>query len=562
MGKRKAPKSTQLDVTPRPPAPEDFNKYITERFGLPKVINNSNYELILVILQKTLTNVLGIQLTDACIVHSVNRDEDGDVMFGDMWLELNGVWIGDKKNFSRIYRDQLREGNGTLKLKLKVCRLNCKQKMDFNRLPMDMLPRREYCYHIALVYGIPGMHLTLGLKAINGKIFVSAITEETLGKMSFAVGDSILEVERQIVVNIGDTYELIKSFLKSQGVVTCVVERADSESANFYVREAIRTEKGNREERMNKDVEKICRRERRRMIREPNLRPTSILRKPKRGHSSRRIKYNSKDTIVDISADINPKLLQPVPSRNIVPIDTILAPGRSAEAILSEISSEMSSMKAESDAGSNRCPRKNRFPPGPRLKKSATSVTGKTTTTTESKILPPGQTPPGSPACNKKMHQVVKRKKKTGTGTITVTATITTTSVESKSKEMVNLAGKSVVTKDATKDMASAPEKSSVTPLSARRNASLRKKPSINTVKTAEATKPDPKPTDTNTNPTTRKSKSKTDSSSSRRRSKPKESSRRGESESRKTKSSHKDSNDTDSRKRKSTKQEKSRSKE
>ena len=67
--------------------------------------------------------------------------------------------------------------------------------------------------------------------------------------------------------------------------MTCVVERADSANASFYVREAIRSEKNlMKDERLQKDVEKICRKEKRKLLREPNPQPgKSILKETKIG---------------------------------------------------------------------------------------------------------------------------------------------------------------------------------------------------------------------------------------------------------------------------------------
>ena len=242
-------------------------------------------------------------------------------MFGDLWLELNGTWLENKTHFTQIYRKLKKEPNGSHKLKLKIARLLWKWSMPEDRMPMDIIPRKEFKYHLAVLYGIPGMHLTLGLKAINGKvsflqrfgssifnngfgfqIFVSGVSEETLGRMAFAVGDSILDVERSMVSNITEAYEKIKLRLKSHGIgmshflyvfsvlnfylftVTCVVERADSNNASFYVREAIRSDKNlYKEERLNKDVEKICRKEKRRLLREPDAQPAKGILKVNKG---------------------------------------------------------------------------------------------------------------------------------------------------------------------------------------------------------------------------------------------------------------------------------------
>uniref|UniRef100_A0A914YX59 PDZ domain-containing protein n=1 Tax=Panagrolaimus superbus TaxID=310955 RepID=A0A914YX59_9BILA len=219
------------------------------------------------------STTLGIQLNDSCVVNSVNR-EDVDVIFGDLWLEINGIWLEDKKHFTEIYRKMKRETNNSIKLKLKIARLLWKQNLPEDRMPMDILPRREYKYHLALIYGIPKMHLTLALKAINGKVFVSGVSEETLGRMAFSVGDAILDVNNCMVGSITGAYELLKQHLKAHGV----------------------------------------------------------------GKSH--VTFKPTHDVVHINADINPLLLQPVPSHNFLPTDTLLAPGRSAESILSDLSSE------------------------------------------------------------------------------------------------------------------------------------------------------------------------------------------------------------------------------
>lgn len=98
--------------------------------------------------------------------------------------------------------------------------------------------------------------------------------------MSFAVGDSILDVDNHVVFTIADTYEYLKKQLKKKCVATCLVERADAEDSKYQVREALRSEKNlQKNERMSKDVEKICRKERRKILRSPEITPIkSILR--------------------------------------------------------------------------------------------------------------------------------------------------------------------------------------------------------------------------------------------------------------------------------------------
>uniref|UniRef100_A0AC34GVU2 PDZ domain-containing protein n=1 Tax=Panagrolaimus sp. ES5 TaxID=591445 RepID=A0AC34GVU2_9BILA len=320
----------------------ELDEKVTEKFGLPHLLNDKNYELFHIEIETTFGNKLGIQLNDSCVVNSVNR-EDVEVIFGDLWLEINGLWLEDKRHFTEIYRKMKREANNSLKLKLKIARLLWKQNLPEDRMPMDILPRREYKYHLAVIYGIPKMHLTLALKAINGKVFVSGVSEETLGRMAFSVGDAILDVDNCMVGSITGAYELLKQNLKQHGVVSCVVERADSKNANFYVLEAIRSEKNpHKEERLNKDVEKICRREKRKNFRGEEIQASKSIIKGKNSKSYKTIHVAFKPThdVVHINADINPLLLQPVPSHNVLPTDTLLAPGRSAESILSELSSE------------------------------------------------------------------------------------------------------------------------------------------------------------------------------------------------------------------------------
>lgn len=94
------------------------------------------------------------------------------MLFGDLWLELNGTPLENKKHFSSLYR-KLGRSNDKFILNLKIARLICRHKMldeDMKRLPIDITPSRNFKYHKALVYGVPGLHLTLGLKAINNKV--------------------------------------------------------------------------------------------------------------------------------------------------------------------------------------------------------------------------------------------------------------------------------------------------------------------------------------------------------------------------------------------------------
>uniref|UniRef100_A0A914Q8G8 PDZ domain-containing protein n=1 Tax=Panagrolaimus davidi TaxID=227884 RepID=A0A914Q8G8_9BILA len=335
-------KSHHSSIKINGPISPALERQITQKFGFPQPLNSKNYEMFHIEIEKPLGQYLGIQLTDSCVVHSVNRD-DVDVIFGDLWLEVNETWIEDKKHFTEMFRKMKKDANGSIKLKIKIVRLLWKQNLPDDRMPMDILPRREYKYHLAIIYGIPKMHLTLALKALNGKVFVSGVSEETLGRMAFSVGDAILDVDNCMVGSITSAYELLKQNLKANGIVSCVVERADSKSANFYVLEAIRSEKNpHKEERLNKDVEKICRKEKRKNFREPDVQASKGIIKGQNSKSYKAIHVTFKAThdVVHINADINPTLLQPVPSHNVLPTDTLLAPGRSAESILSELSSE------------------------------------------------------------------------------------------------------------------------------------------------------------------------------------------------------------------------------
>uniref|UniRef100_A0AC34R9G9 PDZ domain-containing protein n=1 Tax=Panagrolaimus sp. JU765 TaxID=591449 RepID=A0AC34R9G9_9BILA len=148
-----------LTVVAEPTDPET-DKLVTSGFGLNNSLTSYNYQLFTIQLERDNDESLGIHLTDSLVVCSVNR-ENVDVLFGDLWLELDGVPLKNKRHFAKLYFKMTDKPKSRVILKLKIARLICRFKLqddEIKKLPVDVTAtNRHFKYHKALVYGIPGM---------------------------------------------------------------------------------------------------------------------------------------------------------------------------------------------------------------------------------------------------------------------------------------------------------------------------------------------------------------------------------------------------------------------
>uniref|UniRef100_A0AC34QT92 PDZ domain-containing protein n=1 Tax=Panagrolaimus sp. JU765 TaxID=591449 RepID=A0AC34QT92_9BILA len=141
----------------------------------------------------------------------------------------------------------------------------------------------DYSYFVVNIEKMGKIHLGLGIRDFNGKVFVNRTDENSLAAFNFLVGDSILDVNGEKVQNIVQVQKKVVESLKKHGSASCVVERPVSLSAlhntrvltNFFFKNEIDPE-------MPKDVIGIAQRE---IVRfranATNNTLKSVLRKPK-----------------------------------------------------------------------------------------------------------------------------------------------------------------------------------------------------------------------------------------------------------------------------------------
>jgi len=188
---------------------------------------------------------------------------------------------------------------------------------------VDLLPpereknlqrRGGYVYHLAQIDYKEGCKFGLGIKHFQNKVFVSRVDEGSLSALALVVGDRIVDVNGAPVSDKNVARTMLLRSLQQTHTVSLAIERAEGYEAKDAVKAALSaSEMQPPSVALNSDVIDIIKRQKKKMEKPEQRKPSIIRRGEASKDKERRVSLNTgKEEVVVIATDHEGKALKPV----------------------------------------------------------------------------------------------------------------------------------------------------------------------------------------------------------------------------------------------------------
>ncbi|KAI6237534.1 (pine wood nematode) hypothetical protein [Aphelenchoides besseyi] len=181
------------------------------------------FETVEVTLKGEKGSPCGFRVNSNMVVVHVERNSvaDNQLRFGDVLVTFNGINLENKRQFIDLFKKEVVNATAPkFKVDFKITRPICTLPMDPARLPPENERASGCKYRIGVLYKITNCSLAINIKSMDNKVYVAKVNDDTLASMALKPGDSIIDVEEQVVTSVAVTGELIFKGLKKNGYVS------------------------------------------------------------------------------------------------------------------------------------------------------------------------------------------------------------------------------------------------------------------------------------------------------------------------------------------------------
>ncbi|CAB3406657.1 unnamed protein product [Caenorhabditis bovis] len=249
---------------------------------------------------------LGLELRQFFIV-SINYNSPflGSLKAGDIVLSLNGQHLNDVGQFVKIVQNL--QQSPVPRAVIKYIRLKRRISRPVSFPPFQK--QEGYSYETAVIYNMKGIfHLGLDLRDIDGKLIVCHMIENSLSDLTFSLGEAIIDIDGEIMLNLNMFHERLKKSLEIRKYALCLMEIPATDMIKNMIRNKIAA--ATKEIFRVYPIPQDCRQyalEGISVLRR-NIEPKPILTEEKAKHPSARLKMQEKVREMDVPSSWNSML--------------------------------------------------------------------------------------------------------------------------------------------------------------------------------------------------------------------------------------------------------------